>query len=179
MLTFEQKLEIIQSFPELQRKDVSLKRVNFHYEESVHEKKIVVYHLHPNGNGFVYAALLQEYPADDRGFVNIRDFSAAELRELVQQSIASLSGSADGDEAASSAALSKGQSVARHEEAGEHYSADELISETWHNEDGQALTLRLEGDLWYTYSGDNVDMAFESREEADEYLAEEGFLIRK
>ena len=35
MLTFEQKQEIIESFPELTRKDVSIKRVNYHYEESM------------------------------------------------------------------------------------------------------------------------------------------------
>ncbi len=34
MLTFEEKLSIIESFPELERKNVSLKRVNFHFEES-------------------------------------------------------------------------------------------------------------------------------------------------
>ncbi|MGQ0517887.1 hypothetical protein ACT453_49800, partial [Bacillus sp. D-CC] len=56
MLTFEEKLSIIESFPELERKNVSLKRVNFHFEESRLDKKNVVYHLHPNGNGFVYAS---------------------------------------------------------------------------------------------------------------------------
>lgn len=60
MLTFEEKLSIIETFPELQRKDVSLGRVNFHYPESVQEKKIVVQHLHPNGNGFVYAGHMRK-----------------------------------------------------------------------------------------------------------------------
>ncbi len=39
MLTFEEKLAIIESFQELKRHDVSLGRVNFHYEDSVMEKK--------------------------------------------------------------------------------------------------------------------------------------------
>ncbi len=39
MLTFEEKLSIIESFPELERKNVSLKRVNFHFEESRLDKK--------------------------------------------------------------------------------------------------------------------------------------------
>lgn len=60
MLTFEEKLSIIETFPELQRKDVSLGRVNFHYPDSVQEKKIVVQHLHPNGNGFVYAGHMRK-----------------------------------------------------------------------------------------------------------------------
>ena len=51
MLTFEEKLAIIESFPELERKNVSLGRVNFHFEGSIYEKKNVVYHLHPNEIG--------------------------------------------------------------------------------------------------------------------------------
>ena len=51
MLTFEQKLEVLESFPELQRNNVSMGRVNFHYENSGFDKKNVAFHLHPNGNG--------------------------------------------------------------------------------------------------------------------------------
>ena len=61
MLTFEQKQEIIESFPELTRKEVSMKRVNYHYEESLFDKTVVVQHLHPNGNGFVYVADIPGY----------------------------------------------------------------------------------------------------------------------
>lgn len=92
MLTFEEKLAIIESFPELKRKNVSLGRVNFQFEESVVDKKNVVYHLHPNGNGFVYAELIEgEYETDDRGMANIRDFDEVELRTIVRQAIDSLS----------------------------------------------------------------------------------------
>ena len=55
MLTFEQKIAILDSFPELERKDVSLGRVNYHFEGSAHEKKTVGYRFHPNGNGYVFA----------------------------------------------------------------------------------------------------------------------------
>lgn len=68
MLTFEEKLAIIESFPELERVNVSLGRVNFQFNESVYEKKNVVYHLHPNGNGFVYAGRLQGYQTDGRAW---------------------------------------------------------------------------------------------------------------
>ena len=84
MLTFEEKLSIIESFPELERKNVSLKRVNFHFEESRLDKKNVVYHLHPNGNGFVYASGIKGYKTDDKGMVNIREFSADELRSVLK-----------------------------------------------------------------------------------------------
>ncbi|WP_442954866.1 hypothetical protein [Paenibacillus sp. SYP-B4298] len=95
MLTFEQKLEILESFPELTRKNVSLGRVNFQYEQSVYDKKNVVYHLHPNGNGYVYGERLLGYPMDDKGFVNIRDFTEAELRIIVEKAIRSLSAATD------------------------------------------------------------------------------------
>ena len=38
-----------------------------------------------------------------------------------------------------------------------------------------ALELRNEEDLWYLYAGLNLEMAFETFEEAEEYLEEEGF----
>lgn len=91
MLTFEQKLAILDSYPQLERRNVSLGRVNYHFEESRHDKKTVASHFHPNGNGFVYAGLLRGYESDDKGLVNIRDYSEAELRELVDASITSLS----------------------------------------------------------------------------------------
>lgn len=45
----------------------------------------------------------------------------------------------------------------------------------WTNDEGQTLTLKLEDDLWYVYADLNLEMAFETLEEAKEYLAEEGF----
>ena len=41
MLTFEEKEAIIQEFTELTRKEVSMKRVNYHYEKSLYEKTTV------------------------------------------------------------------------------------------------------------------------------------------
>ena len=52
MLSFQQKLDLFSSFPELTRNDVSMGRVNFHFEGSQHEKKTVVFRLHPNGGGY-------------------------------------------------------------------------------------------------------------------------------
>ncbi|RIX51176.1 hypothetical protein D3P08_16990 [Paenibacillus nanensis] len=160
MLTFEQKLAIIASFPELQRKDVSLGRVNFHYEESAHEKKIVVYHLHPNGNGFVFAGLLEDVETDAKGFVNIREFSEDELRSLIARSIESLS-AADAEEEPDVSSQEEGYRPSR--------------AEFWRGAGGSRLTLLYQDDLWYVYAGKELDMAFETHEEAVQYLADEGF----
>ncbi|MGI2733705.1 hypothetical protein [Bacillus cytotoxicus] len=153
MLTFEEKLSIIESFPQLERKNVSLKRVNFHFEESRLDKKNVVYHLHPNGNGFVYASGISGYKTDDKGMVNIRDFSADELRTLIQKAIERLSHTPE-------------EIVVQ---------AAPVTEEEWRNEDGHTLTLIHEDDMWNVYAGLNLDGTFNSYPEAAEYLDEEGF----
>lgn len=160
MLTFEQKLAILDSYPQLERRNVSLGRVNYHFEESRHDKKTVASHIHPNGNGFVYAGLLRGYESDDKGLVNIRDYSEAELRELVDASITSLSMFIP-DAPAPAKRKKKVQTGAE---------------SLWKNEDGHTLSLRFEEDLWYLYAGLQLEMAFETVEEAEEYLAEEGFV---
>lgn len=155
MLTFEQKLEIIESFPQLTRKDVSLKRVNFQYEESLSDKKNVVYHLHPNGNGFVYAKGIKGYKTDDKGMVNIREFETEELKDLIGKSI---------DQ------LSKDYEVETNEEV--------FDEEKWTNEEGHTLHIVLEDDMWNVYAGKNLDGTFPSYNEAKQYLMEEGFRKR-
>ncbi|MGG1660813.1 hypothetical protein [Brevibacillus sp. NRS-1366] len=155
MLTFEEKLAIIESFPQLTRNNVSLKRVNFHYEESLHDKKTVVYHLHPNGNGFVFAGFLKGYQKDDKGFVNIRDFSAEELHTVIEASIQSLS--------------------QKREVAPKITAAPEQVEETWIDKQNNTLVLQQEDSLWNVYHGMNLEASFESYVEAEQYLIEEGF----
>lgn len=147
MLTFEEKLAIIESFPELQRNDVSLGRVNFHFEESVMEKKIVVYRLHPNGNGFVYVEQFDDnnvYTIDSKGMVNIRDFTEQELRKVIEQSIASLSESRP-------------------------------FEETWINAENQTLLLKDDFNSWNIYAGDMLDGTYATYNAAADYLQQEGF----
>lgn len=155
MLSFDEKLAIISSFPELHRKDVSLGRVNFHYEESVYDKTVVVHHLHPNGNGFVYAGFLKGYETNDKGLVNIRDYTAEELRSIIEASIESLSTLPD--TAREEAIVGNGN------------------EQRWNGPDNATLLLVHEDDLWNIYSGLNLEAAFLSYEEAEDYLFEEGF----
>lgn len=157
MLSFEEKINIIEAFPELQRKDVSLGRVNFHYEDSIFDKKVVVQHLHPNGNGFVYAGNLQNYDTDEKGFVNIRDFSADALRKIVKESIHSLSPNSAA--ARENAIIGEGQ------------------EERWINDDGQVLLLVLEDEWWNVYSGLNLEATFGTYDDAEDYLYEERFRL--
>lgn len=147
MLTFEEKTRIIETFPQLTKKEVSMKRVNYHYEGSVHEKKTVVYHLHPNGNGFVYVGDLPQYNPDDRGYVNIREASEDELRTIVADSIRYLS----------------------------EETVQEEIEEYWLNGHNQKLTLLEEDGFFNIYHGYNLEESFGSYDDAVGYLKEEGF----
>lgn len=156
MLTFEEKLAIIESFPELTRTDVSLGRVNFQFENSLYDRKNVVYHLHPNGNGFVYAGLLRNFSQDEKGLINIRDYSELQLRTLLRQSIDSLS-------------------VREEEPAPKPSRNRKKKDQLWTNEDNHSLVVKWEDDMWYVYSGLNLEMAFESYGEVEEYMKEEGF----
>ncbi|NIK79105.1 hypothetical protein FHS15_004263 [Paenibacillus castaneae] len=158
MLSFEQKLSIIESFPELQRKDVSLGRTNFHYEESAHEKKSVVQHLHPNGNGYVFAGLVAGVPTDEKGLVNIRDYNEEELRSLIAKAISSLA----------TAPPEKPASKKKNK-------AKQPQEERWIGPNDAVLTLLFEEDLWYLYADLNLESAFETYEEAEQYLEEEQF----
>ena len=149
MLTFEQKQAIIEEFSQLTKKEISLKRINYHFEGSLYEKTIVVEKLHPNGNGFVFVGDLLKYEkeANDNGLVNIRDYSEQALREIIADSIEYLSEEID----------------------------DEPIIETWTDRSHTQLKLVYENRSWNVYHNDNLEEAFGTREVAVEYLREEGF----
>lgn len=147
MLTFEEKLAIIEDFPQLTRKEVSLGRVNFQFDGSNYEKKNVVYHLHPNGNGFVYAGLLTGYETDSKGLVNIRDFTEKALRNVLERSISSLS----------------------------ETNEEEGAQEQWVNDNGFILRLIKEGDLWNIYADEFLDGTFRTYVASCSYLEQEGF----
>ncbi|MDP4084294.1 MAG: hypothetical protein Q8934_06715 [Bacillota bacterium] len=155
MLTFEEKLAIIETFPELERKNVSLGRVNYQIKNSELDKKNVVYHLHPNGNGFVYAGRIPNVQSDEKGMVNIRDLSAKDLHHLIKESIISLS--------------SPEKTVAETAIIGDNE------EERWVNDENQILLLLNEDEVWNIYYGLNLEETFGTYEEAEMFLVDEGF----
>lgn len=150
MLTFEQKQAIIESFPGLTKKEISLNRVNYHFENSLYEKTIVVEKLHPNGNGFVFVGDLLRYEkeANNKGLVNIRDYDEAQLREIIEDAISYLA---------------------------EEIEVEEPVAEIWRNREGEKLDLVCEQRSWNVYHGENLEEAFGTYDAAKEYLLEEGF----
>lgn len=151
MLTFEQKQQIIETFPELTKKEVSMKRLNYHYEDSLYDKTVVVQHLHPNGNGFVYVEGIPGYEADDRGLVNIREATEEELKATIKDAIRALS-SKEADE-------------------------EESLEEVWVNGQGQKLTLLEEEGFFNVYHGNNLEESFGDYREAMDYLKGENFKL--
>ncbi|MFJ7698260.1 hypothetical protein [Lysinibacillus fusiformis] len=153
MLTFEQKQAIIESFSELTKKEISLKRLNYHYMDSLYEKTIVVEKLHPNGNGFIFVGDLLRYEQEaNKGLVNIRDYDEQQLREIIEEAIQYLS---------------------------EEVEAEEPIIEIWHSREGDQLQLVFEQRSWNVYHGENLEEAFGTYDAAKEYLLEEGFRKKK
>ena len=153
MLTFEQKQAIIESFPQLTKKEISLKRLNYHFEGSLFEKSIVVEKLHPNGNGFVFVGDLLKYEQEvnDKGLVNIRDYNEAQLREVVEAAIQYLGEEID----------------------------DSPIIENWTSREGTKLELEFNNRSWNIYHQGNLEETFGTREDAVAYLREEGFRLSK
>lgn len=148
MLSFEQKQEIIETFSGLTKKEISLNRLNYHYEESLYEKTIVVEKLHPNGNGFVYVGDLLKYEseANEKGLVNIREYSESQLREILNDAINYLS-----------------------------EDPEQPIIEKWTSKNGTVIELIYEKRSWNVYYQQNLEENFGTREAAVSYLLEDGF----
>ncbi len=125
-----------------------MKRLNYHYEESLYEKTVVVQHLHPNGNGFVYVEGIEGYEPDGRGLVNIREATEEELIQTINDAIHALS--------------------TEEEE-------EEPLEEIWQNAEGQKLTLLEEDGFFNVYHGYNLEDGFGDYEEAVDYLHGEKF----
>src|SRR5699024_3711982 len=127
MLTFEQKLAIIESFPELTRYNLSMGRVNFHSEASVRDRKIAVERLNPNGNGFIYGGELDiAYEVDNRGMINIRELDEEALRSLIREAIDAMK-------------------------------ETEITTETWIDDEGYTVTLSGADDTWDVFTGELLD----------------------
>lgn len=151
MLTFEEKIAIIEkNFPMLVKNPVSLGRVNYKYLHSCVDKQNLVYHLHPNGNGFVYTEQIPDMKKEKNGYTNIRDYHEDALIALIKKSIQSVE------------AIEK---------------VEEIYQEIWKNKEGQILLLIEENEQFNVYAGKQLDGTFNSYGEAAEYLDEEGFMF--
>jgi hypothetical protein len=90
-LSLRHKRNIFNSFPELTEKISKNGMVGYDYEGSRHRKKEIARELSYTGNGYIYVGYLVAYTheMDDRGFLNISNFSETELRQIISKVIES------------------------------------------------------------------------------------------
>lgn len=150
MLTFEEKKAIFDSYPELTVNEVSLNRLNYHFEASAVPKTTVVKYLHPKShNAFVFAGYLpKEYTKD--GYLSVLDEDSEMIHQLVDQAIDFLKKTADGYE--------------------------EGYRETFHDDHEDVLVLEYNNPMWTVImSSGAVEAVFKTKEAAESYLNDEGF----
>ncbi|AIS60148.1 hypothetical protein [Listeria ivanovii] len=149
MLNFEEKKALIESMGDFELHEISMDRMNVHYPESKRDKKIIVKHLHPNGNAFIYAPFLEVEPLDKQGYVNVKDYSENEIRVLLEEAKEYM----DKDEAGYKEGLTK----------------------IYQDKNGDRLSLVYENEMWVVYTGENLEAVFPTMEGAEGYLLDEGF----
>lgn len=149
VLTFEEKKEIFDSYPELASVPVSLNRYNYHFQDSAVAKTIVVRFLHPNGNAFIYAGYLPKEETK-KGYISVLEEDEATIRKLVEEAISFLKKTEDGYE--------------------------EGYTELWFDNAGEVLRLCYENPTWSVLlPNDQVEGIFKTKEACEAYLREEGF----
>ncbi len=102
MLSFEQKITIFRSFQELEEKPISNNKLNYIYPDSLQRGKMLSTQLQPSGNGYVIGKYMDEetihskgYIVDNRGWINIKEFSSEDLHEVISTAMTSMSGKID------------------------------------------------------------------------------------
>lgn len=91
-LSLQQKRQIFKSFPELTEYVDKSGRYGYNFEGSKHKRKNIAREFTHTGNGYVFGENLVDFYqlADERGWVNVRDFTATQLRDIVRRAIDSL-----------------------------------------------------------------------------------------
>lgn len=91
LLSLEQKIAIIESFPGLQKSMYKDGRINYSLFDSEIRRKQIIRELTPTGNGYIYGDLARELKerVDNRGWINIRDYNEVELRDIIEKVIKS------------------------------------------------------------------------------------------
>ena len=94
-LSFEEKKAIFDDYEELTAVPVSMNRINYHFNASAVDHKIVVRFLHPNGNAFIYAGYLPKEETD-KGYISVLESDEGTIRFLLEKAISFLKKTVDG-----------------------------------------------------------------------------------
>ena len=90
-LSLDQKVEIIETFPELHKSIDKNGRISYFIYGSKQRRKQIIRELTHTGNGYIYGSLTPELHerVDNRGWINFKDCNERELRELIGKVIES------------------------------------------------------------------------------------------
>lgn len=96
VLTIAQKLDVFNSYKELEKKvEKDQVRIDYSFTDSkIKQKNVICQFSLKTGNGYVCGRYLQsvhQYKIDPRGWINIKNFNETDLREVITESIKSLS----------------------------------------------------------------------------------------
>jgi hypothetical protein len=101
LISYNIKKSIFNSFPELNEKIDSLNRIDYVYPKSKKRGKILATEIHSSGNGYVIGKYINAdlinakgYQVDSRGWIKIKDFSHAELQEIISIALDSMNNEA-------------------------------------------------------------------------------------
>ncbi|KAF0194034.1 MAG: hypothetical protein FD169_2080 [Bacillota bacterium] len=93
MISYQDKIRILASIPELSRTNRSYDRVNFVFPGARTRRKVVAREIALTGNGYLFVGFLEEFRhlRDARGFINIDRHvqGESELRLLLDRVIES------------------------------------------------------------------------------------------
>lgn len=99
MLSYEEKIEIFRSFPELEEKEISENRVNFAYPDSRRQRINLGAELQSSGLGYVNGKDIDPaicankgYRVNAKGWINIKDFTKDQLKEVIRIAMFTMSG---------------------------------------------------------------------------------------
>lgn len=152
MLSFEEKKAIFDDYPELEMREVSMGRLNYHFTGSAVDKTMVVKFLHPkSANAFVYAGYLPKEETKE-GYLSVHDMEEEEIRQAVEAAIDFLKKTADGFE--------------------------EGYTECWQDDREDELLLKYSDGIWLiVLTTGSVEAVFKTKEAGEGYLIEEGFRL--
>lgn len=89
MLSIEEKRNILNSFEELTERIDEYERHFYYFYDSNSRRKLLGREFSLSGNGYIYGEVLEDYKniCDDRGWVNVKNFTENKLYDIINKII--------------------------------------------------------------------------------------------
>lgn len=89
MLSIEEKRKILNSFEVLTERIDKYERHFYYFYNSNSSRKLLGREFNTTGEGYIYGEVLEDYNdiCDDRGWVNVKNFSEEKLHDIINKII--------------------------------------------------------------------------------------------